>query len=214
MKTNRFLQATIVLTLLAIAQNSRAAESVRVYSPETRELSIVEDRLSDLEQVQGDFRQDFTFAFPPTRKLAVKIAVYRDGKLDKEASSLFHIYGIPNREGNSNAENSGFFSLTQSVPQPPDEPRNGATENSWYIKVPNYSYGFREGTPVGSTDSQGSADFAETAELRRGKVVMKQANGKFRLNVWVQTVPRRKSEPRYGTKRFAVTMPAKSKSSR
>lgn len=210
MKNFWLLRAATAVILVGLTQVGLASEWVRVYAPATPEQLLSNERLADLENQQGESRTDFLYSFPPTRKLAVKIAVYRDGKLDPEASALFHIYGVANKRDDPKADNASFFTLTRQFPQlSADNSRNGVTENIWGVSMRDYFYGFGERTPTSSTDSQSSADFAETAELRRGKVVMKASTGKFRLSVWVQTVPRKESDSRYGTKRFAVTAPAK-----
>ena len=203
------LPLALIFTGLGATQTTHASESVRLYIPATPELGIINQRLSDLESQQGEFRNDFIFSFPATRKLAVKIAVYRDGKLDSSASGLFHIYGVPNQNDSTKRANASSFSISRYFPQPPDKPRNGRTETSWAVNLPNYSYGFVEKSAATKNDYQSSSTFAETADLRRGAVIMKASTGKFRLSVWVQSVPRQKSDPRYGIKRFAVAAPKK-----
>ncbi len=199
----------LTLTVIGTTQAAVASESVRVWLPETPEQTILYRRLSSLESQQGEFRQDFVISFPATRKLAVKIAVYRNEKLDTSASGLFHIYGIPNSSGDPKMTNAGSFGISRIFPQPPDKPRNGETETSWYVTLPDYGYGFREKYGNLPLDSGGSFGSAETAALRRGAVIMKESTDKFRLSVWVQTVPRLKSDPRYGSKRFSVSAPPK-----
>lgn len=203
------LPMALVLAGIGATQTTYASESVRLYIPATPELGIISQRLSDLESQQGEFRNDFIFSFPETRKLAVKIAVYRDGKLDTSASGLFHIYGVPDQSDSTKRVNASSFSISRHFPQPPDKPLNGRTETSWAINFPNYSYGFAEKSAATKSTYQGSASFVETADLRRGAVIMKSSEGKFRLSVWVQSVPRQKSDPRYGIKRFSIAAPKK-----
>ena len=208
---NKFwiLPLALVLTSVGATQTARADESVRLYIPATPELGIINQRLSDLESRQGQSRDDFVFSVPETRKLAVKVAVYRADKLDTSASALFHIYGVPNPNDSSTRAKAGSFSISRTYPQPPDKPLNGRTEISWSVNLPGYFYGFTEKAAATKNDYQGSAGFAETADLRRGAVIMKASTGKFRLSVWVQSVPRQKNDPRYGIKRFVVAAPKK-----
>ena len=204
------LPLALVLTGVGATQTADADESVRLYIPATPELDIINQRLSDLESRQGQSRDDFIFSVPETRRLAVKVAVYRAGKLDTAASGLFHIYGVPNPNDSSKRAKAGSFSISRTYPQISDKPANGRVDIRWTVSLPGYSYEFAEKSAATESDYQGSATFAETADLRRGAVIRKASTGQFRLSVWVQSVPRQKNDPRYGIKRFAVAAPKKS----